>query len=48
MSAARSSSYGGDSDQFSTMIDWYKLDSNFPGFVEARKLAKASTAPCRR
>jgi hypothetical protein len=38
--------YVGDSDQFSTMIDWYKLDSNFPGFVEARKLAKASDRAC--
>ncbi len=24
------------------MIDWYKLDSHFPGVTEARKLAKAA------
>jgi hypothetical protein len=28
------------SDRFSTMIDWYKLDSHFPGLAEAAKLAK--------
>lgn len=30
------------SDHFSTMIDWYKLDSHFPGVAEARKLARAA------
>jgi hypothetical protein len=27
-------------DHFSTMVDWYKLDPDFPGFEEARKLAR--------
>jgi len=33
--------YSAGSDRFSTMIDWYKLDPQFPGFGESRKLAKA-------
>jgi hypothetical protein len=34
--------YAGQSDRFSTMIDWFKLDPHFPGVAEARKLAKAA------
>jgi hypothetical protein len=34
--------FADQSDRFSTMIDWYKLDPHFPGFAEAGKLAKAA------
>jgi hypothetical protein len=34
--------YADKSDRFSTMIDWYKLDSHFPGLAEARKMAKVA------
>ncbi|MBU6401761.1 MAG: DUF4276 family protein [Verrucomicrobia bacterium] len=38
--------HAGRSDRFSTMIDWYKLDSHFPGVADARKLAKAADRAC--
>ncbi len=34
--------YAENSDRFSTLIDWYKLDPHFPGIAEARKLARAA------
>jgi len=34
--------YDDQSDAFSTMIDWYKLDPLFPGVAEAGNLARAA------
>lgn len=34
--------HAGKSDQFSTMIDWYKLDPQFPGVSETRKFSHAA------
>lgn len=36
--------HSAQSDRFSTLIDWYKLDPDFPGFAESRKIPQ----PARR